>query len=225
MAQGVAASNEGKMARTAASDLRIQVSGKQMETGQALQTHITDALNAGVGKYFERGGDAEVVVGKDRYGVCVDIFVRLASGQRMEARGLGGDAHSAFAAALDKLETRVRRYKRRITNHHPHLGGPRGPAETAPLVVLRSDELADFDEDWPEDAPDDGAPASMVIAESQAEIKTQPVAMAVMELDLTDAPVILFRNAAHGGLSVVYRRRDGNIGWIDPARTASPAKP
>lgn len=200
--------------------LRIQVSGKQMETGQALRTRIVDELNAGVGKYFDRGGDADVVVSKDRVGVCVDIVVRLASGQQMAAKGSGGDAHSAFSVALDKLETRVRRYKRRLRNHHPHLGGPRGPAETAPLVVLRADETGEFDEEWPEDeAPGDGAPASMVIAETEAEIKTQSVAMAVMELDLSDAPVVLFRNVAHGGLSVVYRRSDGNIGWIDPART------
>jgi hypothetical protein len=86
-------------------------------------------------------------------------------------------------------------------------------------VVLRPDEEGDFDEDWPETGHANGAPASMVIAETEAEIKSQSVAMAVMELDLSDAPVILFRNVAHGGLSVVYRRDDGNIGWIDPART------
>jgi ribosomal subunit interface protein len=206
------------MANASPTPLRVQVSGKQMETGQALRTRITEELNAGIGKYFDRGGDADVVVSKDRFGVSVDIVVRLAMGQQLAAAGQGGDAHSALSDALDKLDKRVRRYKRRLKNHHPHLGGPRSPAETAPLVVLRADELGDFDEDWPEEA-NDGAPASMVIAETQAEIKHQSVAMAVMELDLSDAPVVLFRNAAHGGLSVVYRRGDGNIGWIDPART------
>lgn len=199
--------------------LRVQVSGKQMETGQALRTRIEEELNAGVGKYFDRGGDADVVVSKDGFGVSVDINVRLSMGQQLSCKGLGGDAHAAFSAALHKLETRIRRYKRRLRNHHPHSGGPRGPAETAPYVVLRADEQGDFDEDWLEEAAPDGPPASMVIAESQAEIKSQSVAMAVMELDLSDAPVVLFRNAAHGGLSVVYRRGDGNIGWIDPART------
>ncbi len=207
-------------------DLRVQVSGKQMETGEALRTRITEELNAGVGKYFDRGGDADVVVSKDGFSVCVDIVVRLAMGQQITAKGMGGDAHAAFSEALDKLETRIRRYKRRLKNHHPHHGGPRGPAETAPLVVLDADELADVDEDWGPDAngeAGDGASNSMVIAESQAEIKSQSVAMAVMELDLSDAPVVLFRNVAHGGLSVVYRRSDGNVGWIDPARTGSKA--
>ena len=222
MAQATATNSplEGSsMAKTPSTPLNVQVSGKQMETGEALRTRITDELNAGVGKYFDRGGEADVVVSKDRFGIRVDLLVRLSTGQQLSASGNGGDAHSAFSAALDKLETRIRRYKRRLKNHHPHNGGPRSPAETAPLVVLRADELGDFDEDWPEGGEPDGAPASMVIAETEAEIKSQSVAMAVMELDLSDAPVVLFRNAAHGGLSVVYRRGDGNIGWIDPART------
>ncbi len=210
------------MVKSSPTSLNVQVSGKQMETGEALRTRIAEELNAGVGKYFDKGGDADVVVARDRFGVCVDILVRLAMGQQLAASGQGGDAHSAFSAALDKLETRIRRYKRRLKNHHPHHGGPRGPAETAPLMVLDADEMADVDEDWGAaagGAMGDGATGSMVIAESQAEIKNQSVAMAVMELDLSDAPVVLFRNAAHGGLSVVYRRGDGNIGWIDPART------
>jgi len=222
MAQATAINSplEGaSMAKSSPAPLNVQVSGKQMETGEALRTRITEELNAGVGKYFDKGGEADVVVAKDRFGVSVDILVRLAMGQQLAASGEGGDAHSAFSAALDKLETRIRRYKRRLKNHHPHNGGPRSPAETAPLVVLRADEEGDFDEDWQETAVPDGAPASMVIAETEAEIKSQSVAMAVMELDLSDAPVVLFRNAAHGGLSVVYRRDDGNIGWIDPART------
>ncbi len=208
------------MAKPLSKPLNVQVSGKQMETGGALRTRIEDELNAGVGKYFDKGGDADVVVAKDRYGVRVDITIRLSMGQQLTASGEGGDAHSAFSAALEKLETRIRRYKRRLKNHHPHNGGPRGPAETAPLIVLRADEQGDFDEDWLDEAAPDGPPASMVIAESQAEIKSQSVAMAVMELDLSDSPVVLFRNAAHGGLSVVYRRGDGNVGWIDPARTS-----
>ena len=212
------------MTRTSSTDLNVRVTGKHMETGEALRTRIEDELSAAVAKYFDRGGDAEVVVAKDRTGVSVDIVMRLASGQQLTASASGGDAHSAFSMALDKLDKRVRRYKRRIRNHHPHNGGPRGPAETAPLMVLRGEDLIDDDENdtWSEDEPH-GPPASMVIAETQAEIKSQSVATAVMELDLTDAPVVLFRNVAHGGLSVVYRRDDGNIGWIDPERTA--AKP
>ena len=147
-------------------------------------------------------------------------MVLLATGQQLVVRGLGGDAHAAFDAGLTKLETRIRRYKRRLVNHHAS-GSTKGDPEMAALVVLRAPEdEADFDEEWGgADPANDGAPAAMIIAEAQAAVKTQTVSMAVMELDLSGSPVVLFRNVAHGGLSVVYRRGDGNIGWIDPERT------
>jgi ribosomal subunit interface protein len=199
-----------------ATPMNVQVSGKHVSVGDALRQRIADELQAGIGKYFDRGGDADVAVGKEGHSFCVDILVRLASGQKLESRGLGGDAHMAFDAALAKLETRVRRYKRRLKNHHAHPGGKAMTAELATLVVLSADgEIEDVDAD---DGDLSGPPAAMVIAEMETQVKTMPVSMAVMELDLSDASVLLFRNAGHGGLSVVYRRKDGNIGWIDPER-------
>jgi hypothetical protein len=141
--------------------------------------------------------------------------VTLASGQRLQSHGLGGDAHGAFGQALDKIETRIRRYKRRLKSHSP--AAEAKAAEVAASYVLRAPGEEDAD-DW---ALDEGGepPAAVVIAESQAQVRPMTVSMAVMELDLTELPAIVFRNAAHGGLSVVYRRPDGNIGWIDPERT------
>jgi ribosomal subunit interface protein len=204
--------------------MNVQVSGRRIDLGEALRSRIASELVAAIGKYFDRGGSAEVVVGRDGHAFCVDMVVILASGQQLVARGLGGDAHSAFDTALTKIETRIRRYKRRLVNHH-HNGAARTPSEITPLVVLRAPEDDDdFDEDWSGAvAAADGAPEAMIIAETEATVKTLTVSMAVMELDLTGAPVQLFRNAAHGGLSVVYRRPDGNIGWIDPERTRSSA--
>jgi ribosomal subunit interface protein len=200
--------------------MNVQVSGRRLDLGEALRSRIASELVAAIGKYFDRGGSAEVVVGRDGHAFCVDMVVVLASGQQLVARGLGGDAHSAFDTALTKIETRIRRYKRRLVNHH-HNGGAKMPAEITSLVVLRAPEDdEDFDEEWGGDGPAmNGAPDAMIIAETEATVKTLTVSMAVMELDLTGAPVQLFRNAAHGGLSVVYRRPDGNIGWIDPERT------
>ena len=206
--------------------MQIQVSGKQVDVGEALGSRISQELQDGIGKYFERGGqDAEVVVSKDGYGFKVDCWVRLASGQSLVTTGHGGDAHAAFTDSLDKIEKRVRRYKRRLKDHHI---GPKGLSpektelaarEVAHSVVLRNpDEVedADFGEAG---APDEPPPVGMVIAETEHEIRTLTVGRAVMELDMTGYPVVLFRNAAHGGLSVVYRRPDGNVGWIDPERT------
>ena len=201
--------------------MQVQVSGKQLAVGDALKSRITDELNTIIDKYFERGGiSAEVVVAKDGHEICVDVVVRLASGQQLDASGQGGDAHAALDAGLAKIERRVRRYKRRLKNHHRP--GVRDTVESAPLFVLRSpddEDEADVD-GWEEGGPESHEPPSgVIIAETQAPIKTMTVSMAVLELDLTESQTIVFRNAAHGGISVVYRRPDGNIGWIDPERT------
>ena len=211
------------MAGRVDTSMQVQVSGKQMAVGDALRTRITDELNTAIGRYFERGGlNAEVVVSKDGHVVSVESVVRLASGQQLSSHGSGPDAHSAFDAALAKIETRVRRYKQRLKDHR-HAGG-REAVETAALLVLRAPEPDEDGVDaWDELAESGLAshepPSGVVIAETQAELRTMTVSMAVLELDLTESQTIVFRNAAHGGLSVVYRRPDGNIGWIDPERT------
>ena len=216
------------MTPSTSSAMNIQVSGKRVDVGDALRTRITETLAAGVGKYFERGGgSAEVVVSRDGHQFCVDVILVLASGQQIVARGQGGDAHAAFDAALTKVETRVRRYKRRLKDHHQAQGASR-QAEDAAYLVLRapSDDEDQDDGEWGLDgSAGDGAPSAAIIAETQASVKTMTVSMAVMDLDLIDAPLVLFRNVAHGGLSVVYRRADGNIGWIDPERTRKAAAP
>jgi ribosomal subunit interface protein len=196
--------------------MQVQVSGKHIAVGEALRTRISDDLLSSIGKYFERGGDADVVLSRDGHGFRIDCAVTLASGQKLQSHGLGMDAHGAFDQALGKIETRIRRYKRRLKSHS-HAAEAKA-AEVASSYVLRAPEENDEIDEW-----DDGVgarpPAAMVIAESQAELKTMTVSMAVMDLDLTEQPAIVFRNAAHGGLSVVYRRPDGNIGWIDPELT------
>jgi ribosomal subunit interface protein len=206
--------------------MQVQVSGKHVDVGEALGSRISQELEDGVGKYFERGGqDAEVVVSKDGHGFKVDCWVRLASGQSLVTTGLGGDAHSAFSDSLDKLEKRVRRYKRRLKDHHI---GPKGlsPEKTedaardvARSIVLRNPDEVEDETFGDAGVPGEPPPVGMVIAESESEMRTITVGRAVAELDMTGYPVVVFRNAAHGGVSVVYRRPDGNVGWIDPQRT------
>ena len=196
--------------------MRIQIAGRQMDVGEALRTRIEGELAGGVGKYFNRATDAVVTVAKNGgSGVNVDCAVHLSSGISLQAQGHGGDAHSAFSDAMTKLETRVRRYKRRLKNHHADNKAPL-PAEDAAAYVLAP--LADeADTDAP--GEDEGGP--LVIAETKVAVRTMPVAMAVMQLDFSDSPALLFRNAKHGGLNVVYRRADGNIGWVDPEQVAA----
>ena len=200
--------------------LQVNVSGKHLDVGEALRSRVSDDLSTSISKYFERGGDADVVIQKDGHGFRVDCSVTLASGRQLNSHGMGGDAYAAFGDALAKIDKRIRRYKRRLKDHSEAANAKE--IETAALYVLRTPD--EEDEAWDESGSHPaGAPSSLVIAETAAELRTMTVAMAVMELDLTDAQAIVFRNAAHDGLSVVYRRRDGNIGWVDPERT-KPAK-
>lgn len=203
--------------------MQVLVSGKQVDVGEALRSRVSDEIMSSIGKYFDRGGNAEVVVSREGYSFRVDCTVHLASGQTLLSHGLGHDAHAAFSNALDKIEARIRRYKRRLKSHSA--AASHKQAESAAFYVLKAPE-SDVDEgDGWEDDHDahhgHEAPKGVVIAESEAQLKTMTVSMAVMELDLTESQTIVFRNAAHGGLSVVYRRPDGNIGWIDPQRTRS----
>ena len=197
--------------------LQVHVCGKHVDVGEALRSRVTDEISTSISKYFERGGEADVVVTREGHAFRVDCSVTLASGQQLISHGLGGDAHAAFDAALQKIESRIRRYKGRLKSHSEAATAKQ--QETAALYVLRSPE--DESDAW-DDSPEtgeDGPPSAMVIAETEAALRTMTVSMAVMELDLTESQTIVFRNAAHGGLSVVYRRADGNIGWIDPERT------
>ena len=199
----------------------VQVSGRRIDVGEALRTRIRDELTLSIGRYFGRGGDADVVVSRDGHGFRVDCSVTLASGQTLQSHGLGGDAHAAFSQALEKVAARIRRYKRRLKSHTVQASAK--AAETAALMVLRAPGADDQDIDGWAEPSDEHPPAAMIIAETETALRTMTVSMAVLELDLIETQTIVFRNAAHGGLSVVYRRPDGNIGWIDLARTKSVA--
>ncbi|MFN3583495.1 ribosome hibernation-promoting factor, HPF/YfiA family [Phenylobacterium sp.] len=199
--------------------MQVQVTGKHVDVGEALRSRVADELSSSIAKYFDRGGAADVVISREGAAFKVDCAVTLASGQQLTTHGVGGDAHMAFDVALEKMAKRIRRYKRRLKDHSPQAAAKQ--AESAAYFVIRSPELEEEeDEDLGEAHGGAQAfPEPMIIAETEKPIRKMTVSMAVMELDLTEAQTIVFRNAAHGGLSVVYRRPDGNIGWIDPERT------
>jgi len=192
--------------------MEIQVSGKNIDLGDALQAHVTDRLSEGVQKYFGRGAEAIVTFTKERHLVECEMTAHLFSGVFLAAHGDGGDAYAAFETALEKLEKRVRRYKRRLKNHHANGAEPMR-SEQASYYTLAP--LADEDDDLSDAGSAD--PTPVVVAEKMTALREMTVGAAVMQLDLAESPAIVFKNAAHGRLNVVYRRRDGHIGWIDPA--------
>jgi ribosomal subunit interface protein len=199
--------------------MRIQVAGRHVDVGEALRSRIEHDLEAGVTKYFGRPTDGLVTVSRNGMGFEVDCAVHLSSGMSLQAHGHGTDAHAAFDDALTKIEKRVRRYKRRLKNHHATQKSPL-PAETAASYVLAPIQEEDEEDVGAADGAieEDGGP--LVIAETTTPIRTMAVSTAVLQLELSENPALLFRNAASGGLNLVYKRRDGNVGWIDPERHA-----
>ncbi len=190
----------------------VQVSGKNIELGEALRTHVTGRLSDSVQKYFGRGAEAAVSFVKERHLVECEMSAHLFSGVLLAAHGSGGDAYAAFEEGLDKLEKRVRRYKRRLKNHHVNGDKSPMPAEMAAYRLLAP--LPEEEEGGGEPM---GDPTPVVVAEQTTSLREMTVGAAVMQLDLAESPAVVFKNAAHGRLNVVYRRRDGHIGWIDPA--------
>src|SRR6185312_13650785 len=170
--------------------MQVQVTGKHVDVGEALRSRVSDELSSSIGKYFDReGGGADVVVSREGHAFKVDCAVTLASGQQLTTQGLGGDAHLAFDAAIAKMQKRIRRYKNRLTDHHPQAMA-RQAAETAAYYVLQArDDLGD-DEDF--DAEAGSFPEPMVIAETETNIDVMTVSMAVMELDLSESQTIVF---------------------------------
>lgn len=197
--------------------MRVQVAGRQVDVGEALKSRIDEELSRSVSKYFaSRPAEALVTVSRNGPFFEVDCVVHLDSGINLQAEAQGGDAHAAFTAALEKIESRIRRYKRKLKNHH---NGHKSSlsAETAVAYVLAaSNDEADV-EDVDTAASMDAGP--LVIAETQVKVPTLTASMAVLQLEVASEPALLFCNAAHGGLNLVYRRADGNIGWVDPQRT------
>jgi ribosomal subunit interface protein len=190
--------------------MQVSVSGKQIQIGDALTTHAEDRLSDSVGKYFEQAIDATVVFSPDGKGKQVRAVISVHVGRniQMQGRASGGDAYGAFDSALARIAKQLRRYKRRIRDHHR-----RDHAE-ATAIQAQKYILAVNEAEEPEQGPIEDQPA--IIAEMTMPVEDLTVSEAVMRMDLADTTALVFQNKAHGGINVVYRRADGNIGWIDP---------
>jgi ribosomal subunit interface protein len=196
--------------------MHITVAGKQVETGEALKTHVRDGLGTISRKYFDHAVEANVTFSRDAKGHAFLCDINLKAGRNLFLRGEGegADAHRAFEVAAEHVAKRLRRYRRRMNDHARSLASERQPEEGEPArqVVLRHQE----DEETADPALAEGGDSPAVVAETPAVIDRLTVGEAVMRMDLAHVPVLMFRNRATNGLNVVYRRSDGNIGWIDP---------
>ncbi|MCC5981925.1 MAG: ribosome-associated translation inhibitor RaiA [Oceanicaulis sp.] len=200
--------------------MHIQFVSKGIDVSPALRERIEGKVEEGTAKYFSRPGEAFITATKEGFGFKVECSLHLPSGAFLQASGEGTDAYAAAEIAVEHLEKRLRRYKRRLKDHHNENKAGL-PAEETPIVVFRGNGRAvvlDEDEDDGDDGGATGGSEPVIVAETVGELRTLTVSMAVHEMDVLDAPFILFRNAASGSLNVVYRRPDGHVGWIDPAR-------
>jgi ribosomal subunit interface protein len=186
--------------------MSLRISGKHMEVGEAFRTRIESRIGEAVAKYFDGGFSGHVTVEKSGPRFAADCVIYLDSGISLQAEGRAYDAPAAFEAACERIEKRLRRYKRKLRSYDGAVAG-RG-ADMAYRVLAAAGD----DED--EEVAEDYAPA--VIAESTVVLRTMSVANAIVELDTKDSPVFVFRNA-NDRVNIVYRRADGNIGWIDPS--------
>jgi ribosomal subunit interface protein len=190
----------------------VKITGKNLDIGAALRVHVEERLNQIAEKYFDGTVSSHITVEKQKSQFAVDCTLHLATGLVLQSHGTAPDAPTSFDNAAEHLEKQLRRYKRRLKDHHKSRQEPVKVMEAASYVIA-ADGYGEGQE------PGDLNP--VIIAENSANVPELSVGEAVMQLDISASQFLLFRNARDGGLNVIYRRPDGNIGWIDPKHDAS----
>jgi ribosomal subunit interface protein len=188
--------------------MRYQIVGKQIDIGEALQTHVKDNLGAVMEKYAQRPTDATVIFSKSGAEYACEATVHLSTGLTASAKATEHEIYAAFEKTADKMEKQLRRYKRRLKDHHRE--------RTQPVDVFGASTyiLASSEAEHEDAEPESLQP--IIVAEMETKIPSLSVGEAVMQMELAGAPLLVFRNEGHDGVNVVYRREDGNVGWIDP---------
>ncbi len=192
--------------------MQVSVTGKQLDVSDALRGHIEGRLAAAVEKYFGNAIEAHVTVSRQGNRFRADCSVHVGHGIFVQGHGEESDAYASCEGAAERVEKQLRRYKRRLRNHHA-----KQRENEARNVRALSYVLANEPEDEDQSEVDDAGP--VIVAESTTDIPTCTVGEAVMRMDLGNCPIIMFHNSAHGRINVVYRRTDGHVGWIDPNDT------
>ncbi len=193
--------------------MKLEVTGKQLDTGEALREHIAEKMQAVVDKYFERTVEAKVTLSRDAHWYVCDCQAHLATGLLAQSSAKESEIYAACDKAIARLEKQLRRYKRRLKDHHSKRKEPVDKFEASSYVLS-----GQFDEETTAEVePEEKFWSPAIVAEGTESIPTLSVGEAVMQMELKDSQVLLFVNDAHQRLNAVYRREDGNIGWVDPA--------
>jgi ribosomal subunit interface protein len=190
--------------------MTIRISGKGISVGEALRERISDRTEEVLRKYFDGNYSGHFTICKDKIGFRTDCALHLDSGISLEAESAASDAYASADEAIQHIEKRLRRYKSRLKDRSQQKAAAasqqRAGLDAASYVIE-----SPFDEEQEVTAYN-----PVVIAESTTSLNHLSVAEAVVELDLTGAPVVVFLHANSGRINVIYRRPDGNLGWVDP---------
>jgi len=186
--------------------MQIQIHGKQIDVGDALRTHVAEKLEAAAGKYADRAVDAHATFTREGHAFKCDAKIHLPTGLTAQAGASAADIYAACDACMERLEKQLRRYNRRLKDHHAERREPIEAMMASAYVIAGGAEGEE---------PETLDP--VIVAEMSTPIQKISVGEAVMQMELAHAPVLVFRNRSHGEVNVVFRREDGNIGWVDPS--------
>ena len=187
--------------------MNVQINGKQIDIGSSLSTHAKGKVTEVITKYSKSATDSTITFSKDRYEYFCDIFIHLATGMNVQAKGKAIDIYDSFEDSLEKIDKQLRRYKRRLKNHHNDRKKPIEFMYANSYIISSQNE---------EDSQKKESLKPLIIAEMQEKIPTISVGEAVMQMELSGANMLIFRNSSHQKINVVHLREDGNIGWVDP---------
>lgn len=216
--------------------MHLAVKGKQIDVGDSLRTHVADSLNGMIGKYFGNPIEATVVFSREAHLFRADISVHVGRGIVLHSVSNADEPYPAFDTAAEKLAKRLRRHKRRLRDHHHEQARAEEPMPASQYVLRGDGEHPEAEDQGADDqgAGDQNAARGetahgmngeaeppVIVAEMATTIETLTVGEAVMRMDLGDLPALMFRNRAHGGLNMIYRRGDGHVGWVDPKHVAT----
>ena len=190
--------------------MRYQITGKQIDIGSALQTHVKTEMGSVLDKYSGRPTDANVVFSKSGHEFVAEAVVHLSTGLTAQATAHSTEIYGAFDSCLEKMDKQLRRYKRRLKDHHKERSQPVELSDAGSYILAPTDESGEAEQD---------TVSAMIIAETETKSPSLSAGEAVMQMELANANVLVFRNEKHNGINVVYRRDDGNIGWVDPKTT------
>ena len=187
--------------------MHYQITGKQIDVGQALQTHVETELSEILDKYAGRPTDANIVFSKSGHEYVCETTVHLSTGLTAQAKNHATEIYAAFDGCSEKMDKQLRRYKRRLKDHHKERSQPVELSDAGSYILASTDDSDDVQND---------AASGMIVAEMEMKIQSLSVGEAVMQMELADKQMLVFRNEKHSGINVVFRRDDGNIGWVDP---------